>query len=292
MVLSFYGRGGYLSSVADQFNVSIATVSRYIDRVTEALNQDVPTYIRFPAGDALNEKKADFYEYSRNKNPQYDRGIGNVIGIIDGTLIPIDTGHISENEHAYVCRKGYHAINIQIVCDTKMNIMDIVSKYPGSAHDSFIFSNSALFTELEENERGTLLADDGYPLQKFCLTPIRQVEVDNLLEPNSLLKQNIYNRVHQSTRTIVERSIGVLKNRFRCLKEPLHFSPRKCCRIAVACACLHNFALERRVPEPHDGIPQDLPSAESADDTIAARAYSSDPIASTYRRSVANYLVQ
>ena len=44
--------------------------------------------------------------------------IPNVIGAVDGTLIPIIAP--SEAEEVYVCRKGYHAINVQAVVDHEM----------------------------------------------------------------------------------------------------------------------------------------------------------------------------
>ena len=39
----------------------------------------------------------------------------NVIGAIDGTLIPIIAP--KDNEADFVCRKGFHAINVQAVAD-------------------------------------------------------------------------------------------------------------------------------------------------------------------------------
>ena len=41
-------------------------------------------------------------------------GLQNVVGAIDGTLIPI-TAPSGNDEPAYICRKGYHAINVQAV---------------------------------------------------------------------------------------------------------------------------------------------------------------------------------
>ncbi|WAR16586.1 hypothetical protein MAR_031180, partial [Mya arenaria] len=44
--------------------------------------------------------------------------IPRVLGAVDGTLVPIITPH--DNEEVYVCRKGYHALNIQAVVDSNM----------------------------------------------------------------------------------------------------------------------------------------------------------------------------
>lgn len=53
--------------------------------------------------------------------------IGFIIcaGAVDGTLIPIQAP--TDNEVAYVCRKNYHALNVQAVCDVDMryNVFNI-----------------------------------------------------------------------------------------------------------------------------------------------------------------------
>lgn len=43
----------------------------------------------------------------------------NVVGAIDGTLIPI-RGMNGEDEPVYVCRKNFHALNVQGVVDANM----------------------------------------------------------------------------------------------------------------------------------------------------------------------------
>ncbi|CAG2203640.1 HARBI1 [Mytilus edulis] len=93
--------------------------------------------------------------------------VPNVIGAVDGTLIPIIAP--KENEPAYVCRKGYYSLNIQAVVDHEMRFTNLVAKFPGSVHDSYIFSNSELGYFFEENNvDGWLLGDSGYGLKK-CL---------------------------------------------------------------------------------------------------------------------------
>lgn len=60
-----------------------------------------------------------------------------------------------------------------------------------------------------------------------------------------------YNRSHRRTRSIVERTFGVLKSRFRCLHESggsLQYEPRKYVKIVAACMLLHNYCVDRRFP--------------------------------------------
>jgi len=51
-----------------------------------------------------------------------------------------------------------------------------------------------------------------------------------------------YNECHQRTRSLIERVIGRLKERFRCLREHLRVrSMAFACRIIRVCAALNNF---------------------------------------------------
>ena len=66
--------------------------------------------IHFPiTAEDLRRVKTGFFRLGK---------IPNVIGAVDGTLIPIIA--TSEAEEVYVCRKGYHAINVQAVVDHEM----------------------------------------------------------------------------------------------------------------------------------------------------------------------------
>lgn len=59
-----------------------------------------------------------------------------------------------------------------------------------------------------------------------------------------------YNVAHRRARNCVERLIGVLKGRFRCIGPDrlLRYSPVKCGLIINSCAVLHNILLDARFP--------------------------------------------
>ena len=61
--------------------------------------------------------------------------------------------------------------------------------------------------------------DSGYGLEKFLLTPYRY--------PDAGTMQHKFNLQHSKARNIVERVIGVLKSRFRCLQSNLPYAPEK-----------------------------------------------------------------
>lgn len=49
-------------------------------------------------------------------------------------------------------RKRYFSINVQVVCNAEMKIMDLVARWPGSAHDATIFNNSLIKMKFERGE--------------------------------------------------------------------------------------------------------------------------------------------
>ena len=54
---------------------------------------------------------------------------------------------------------------MQVICDANMFFMDVVCKYPGSCHDSFILRQSNIHSNFESGYYGDgiLLGDSGYP---------------------------------------------------------------------------------------------------------------------------------
>ena len=62
-----------------------------------------------------------------------------------------------------------------------------------------------------------------------------------------------YNSAHAKTRCIVERSLTILKARFRCLlnkERSLLFSPERCVTIIIVCSVLHNLAKRYFLQDP------------------------------------------
>lgn len=119
-----------------------------------------------------------------------------------------------------------------------MNITAVDATRPGSCHDAFVWDFSVakdFYCSRHENgERGSwLLADSGYSLAPFILTPYRN--------PSAGSPQHKFNKAHASGRNIIERTIGVLKSRFRCLSRSLWYKPHKVVKIINICCALHNM---------------------------------------------------
>ncbi|KAK3930991.1 Putative nuclease [Frankliniella fusca] len=107
-----------------------------------------------------------------------------------------------------------------------------------------------------EDRHCWLLGDSGYPLEPWLMTPLPDA-------PRGSPEYN-YTKVHCQCRNPVERCIGVLKSRWRCLFLPIHYSPEKCGRIVNACAVLHNIMTSLRVAVPPNyHLHQDGPDPEN-----------------------------
>ncbi|KAJ0173220.1 hypothetical protein K1T71_011396 [Dendrolimus kikuchii] len=153
----------------------------------------------------------------------------------------IDCTHIAivrpvENEERFYSRKQYHSLNVQLVCDADMQITSVDVSYGGSTHDAFIWNAHPVKSHLEHiNESTWLLGDSGYPLRKFLMTPIINAAPDT--------PESHYTDIHVRTRNIIERTIGLLKARFRCLlvHRVLHYKPGMAGSITNACVILHNI---------------------------------------------------
>ncbi|CAC5426493.1 unnamed protein product [Mytilus coruscus] len=111
VTLRFLANGDFLSKTADIHGISKASASRCIEEVTSSICKRLNN-IKLPKGNAeIDAIKEGFYTI-------HAIGFPNVYGAVDGTLIPLQRPH--EDEHAYVCRKGFSAINVQAIANSNL----------------------------------------------------------------------------------------------------------------------------------------------------------------------------
>lgn len=218
--------GSFQILIGDDHNVHKTTVCRVIKKVTREIARLRPQYVRMPNGEnEIRTVKTLFYQI---------RQFPNVIGCVDGTHIPIQSPG-GANAEIFRNRKGYFSVNVQVICDSKLLIRDIVARWPGSTHDSTMFNASLIGVSLEANEfpGSYLLGDSAYSCKEYLLTPISNPTTQS---------ENNYNAAHIQTRNTVERTFGVWKRRFPCLKLGLRTFLRTSLEVIIATAVLHNIA--------------------------------------------------
>ncbi|KAM1575948.1 hypothetical protein PS2_032196 [Malus domestica] len=196
--------------IAETFQHSKETVSRQFNRVLKAICRLGTRIIQPPNMDTTPSEILG--------NPKYDPWFQNCIGAIDGT-------HIS----------AWAPSSKQI-------------SYRGTANDSRVLMDAIT---REENrfpmpqEGKYYVVDSGYANMSGFLAPYRKVRY-HLRDFRGRGKRprgamELFNFRHSSLRNVVERCIGVLKNRFPILKLMPNYPIRKQRRIPVACCAVHNF---------------------------------------------------
>ncbi|XP_071505135.1 putative nuclease HARBI1 [Diadema antillarum] len=252
IALMYFAGGSLLSQVARAHRVSIATVSRCIRRVTLALVRRRSQFIKFPTGADADRVKNEFFAIA---------GFPSVLGAVDCTHVGLNSSILGVNEHVYVNRKFRHTINVQMVCDAKYVITNVVARWPGSVHDARILQMSHLGRFLQNRgDSGFLLGDSGYPLRRWVQTPFGENKDDTP-------PKRAYNRAHARTRCLIEMTFGQLKNKFRCLKgQGMQMAPRRVCDVVVACAVLHNIS--KFLNEPDDEVDEEEVVAEDDEQEV------------------------
>ncbi|XP_011706541.1 PREDICTED: putative nuclease HARBI1 [Wasmannia auropunctata] len=112
------------------------------------------------------------------------------------------------------------------------------------------------------NSHCWLFGDSGYLLEPWLLTPFSEVQ------PGT--QEENFNRRHSSTRSIVERCIGVMKKRFRCLLRYriLEYMPEKAGLIINACAALHNMCIRANIPLPPEPEEEIMAMEDNMNDEV------------------------
>jgi hypothetical protein len=209
------------------------------------INND--NFIKINGADYLNDEdrmKKVACEFSRASNGLFS----GAIGAIDGWLVRIKKPTWKrdkvKNAASYYSRKGFYALNIQVVVDRKKRVLyrSILSR--GAEHDSSAFKQSSLYRILQRKwrwfrDRGFyFIGDSAYALRSYLLTPFEGTMHGT--------NQDNYNFFHSSSRICVECAFGEIDMRWGILWKPLGFKLKNTTQIIDACFRLHNFIVDHR----------------------------------------------
>lgn len=95
--LRFYAVGSFLEVVGDGNGLSKASVSRSVEAMTNILVRHAQAHIKIPARrEGIQQAHQGFHAVA---------GIPQVIGLVDGTLIPVSNPSV--DDQMFICRKGF-----------------------------------------------------------------------------------------------------------------------------------------------------------------------------------------
>ncbi|KAK6020731.1 hypothetical protein OSTOST_13609 [Ostertagia ostertagi] len=207
MSIHLLGRNVMQSDAARLAGCNQSTVSRVLKNFVRAINRRASEYISWPSERESIGINASFY--SRYHLP-------GIVGVIDGTHCRIQRP--THNEEDFVCRKGYHSINVGVVVDYNMK----VSGYAPTGPDLHTIPT--------------------YSRHRTLYQQLRAGEV----------QEERYNRAVCSARVRVEQAFGVIKRQFHILHGECRYSPERAAEIVVACCVLRNIAIQHNEPVAYD----------------------------------------
>lgn len=172
--------------------------------------------------------------------------IGGCIGAIDGLLIKMEAPSKSrdnvKNVSNFYSRKGYYAINTQVIVDKQKRVLWFAIKSKGSEHDSSAFKVTSLYHNLVKSHQWYidhgfyLIGDSAYAQRPFLITPY-----DNA-KPGT--KKDAFNFHLSSCRIYVECAFGEMYKRWGILWRPLSFKLCNSIRIIESIFRLHNMIIQ------------------------------------------------
>ncbi|XP_072350726.1 putative nuclease HARBI1 [Scyliorhinus torazame] len=237
--------------------------------------------------EVLYSKRNQFISFPMETESQAERALGfraiadfpQVQGVLGCAHVALRAPY--DHPGVYVNKKGFHSLKVQLVCDHQKRVMQVCSRFPGSAWHSAILEQSSVppLFRPERQALGWLLGGSGYPLDTWLMTPVRKPRTPC---------QHHYNQSHAATLATVPQTIVLLKHRFRCLSKSggtLQYSPERVSKFIVVCCMLHNFALQRGqgLEEPGEGeVWDEEEEEESSPNLTAATALQQQIIAETF----------
>ncbi|XP_066599954.1 putative nuclease HARBI1 [Prorops nasuta] len=223
--LRFYATGCYLLIVADFSGISKNSAKTIVHSVSAAICDLRLKYIKLPRTEG---------EILRTANDNFQlSGMIRVVGAIDCVHIRIRS-YGGEDAELFRNRKGFFSLNVQCLVNSRLEITDIVTRWPGSAHDSTIFENSRLKFRFDnfQFENGIISGDRGYRNHRYLIIPLANPQT-----PSEVL----YNEAHIRTRCMVERCFGVWGRTFPVLTIGTRFTKwERTMNVVMATAILHN----------------------------------------------------
>lgn len=240
------GEGGSNPKLRNFFKIGRGTVALYRRRAATAVRRKLRhVAIRWPDEEErrrIAEVMKDEYQFP------------NCIGLVDGTLFPLNYRPATEDFADYSGRKYPYSIVCMVVCDDKRRIIGYLAGWPGSCHDDRVIKKMKFYNdpELYFALQQYLLGDSAFENKWFLVSAYKKPFGTSI--PREF---EVFNTCMAKPRVISEHCIGLLKGRFPWLREIRTVIKGKKDLKSIlfyidVCVILHNLLVNDTVPDEWD----------------------------------------
>ncbi|XP_020079660.1 uncharacterized protein LOC109713860 isoform X2 [Ananas comosus] len=259
------GHGVANRVLAETFQHSGETISRHFNNVLRGVVELRHEYIQPPA--------SNVGVHPRIKDNPIFHPFKNAIGAVDGTHIPVVVRKAKQPR--YRCRKGFTSHNMMAACSFDHQFLFVCTGWEGSAADMRVLRWCCESGGFTVPGGKFYLVDSGYANTDRFLAPYRgeryhlsQFDV-NAQARRHRGPRDLYNHRHAQLRNVVEKAFGILKRRFKVLRQATPFPYKVQCRIALACCVIHNFIKRHQGTDRYFNMQTDqFPTDDQNDDSI------------------------
>ena len=212
--------------------------------------------LSFPLVTALKDKDEAFFRDRSEKfaNGASDGHFDGCFGALDGLAIRIKRPTRTEklrDPGAYYCRKGFHALNVQAICDSDKKILWLSSSHQGSCHDSTAWTACKVYKVLQVRSEWLyqnnwfIAGDSAYNMESFLLVPFDKPDMRRAV---GQMEDN-YNFYHSNCRIRIECTFGELIMRWGIFWRKLQVDLKSVGHVVETAALLHNFIIDERLEQ-------------------------------------------
>ncbi|CAL8134875.1 unnamed protein product [Prunus armeniaca] len=252
-----HGIGNRLAQ--ERFQHSGETVSRYFGKLLDIICHMAVDIIK-PLDPEFKGVPEEILRDSRYM-PHFKDCIGAIDGVHVKALIP------PEDQVPYIGRKGIPTQNIMAACNFDMQFIFACAGWEGTAHDTRVFlsalRNNALNFPKPPNGK-YYLVDAGYPQMSGYLGPYKGERYhlpDFRRGTQPTGSREVFNHVHSSLRSVIERTFGVWKKKWSILRDMPSYPFDKQVKIVIATMALHNYIRRHAQRDIHFDKVNDNPNA-------------------------------
>jgi len=152
--LGSYGNAVAMQKIGHMMGISKGWVNDYVMRACDAILKHREQVIKWPSIEELQNISGRVRKV---------HGFVNCIGLINGTLFPLDFASMVNGEDYYT-RKGDYAIKGMFICDDAVRIMWIEVGWLGIVHNNPVWSNSEIYLGRDKyfDQNEYLLGDSAF----------------------------------------------------------------------------------------------------------------------------------